>query len=98
MLDANPKTRITMAMIKEDEWFKEGYTPANPEDEEESVYIDEDFSIHDVVYFVTFSCLSLIIGITFFILFFLYVFACNLNNYFRNSHLKQIKGVQDHQH
>ncbi|KAL5141407.1 CBL-interacting serine/threonine-protein kinase 1 [Glycine soja] len=49
MLDANPKTRITMAMIKEDEWFKEGYTPANPEDEEESVYIDdEDFSIHDV--------------------------------------------------
>ncbi|KAG4946711.1 hypothetical protein AAZX31_15G176800 [Glycine max] len=48
MLDVNLKTRITMAMIKEDEWFKEGYSPANPEDEEESVYIDEDFSIHDV--------------------------------------------------
>ncbi|XP_020220881.1 CBL-interacting serine/threonine-protein kinase 1 isoform X2 [Cajanus cajan] len=51
MLDPNPKTRITMAMIKEDEWFKESYTPANPEDEdeEENVYIDDEaFSIHDV--------------------------------------------------
>jgi len=50
MLDPNPKTRITMAMIKEDEWFKEGYTPANPEDEEEGVYIDDEaFSIHNVI-------------------------------------------------
>ncbi|CAJ1975683.1 unnamed protein product [Sphenostylis stenocarpa] len=49
MLDPNPKTRITMAMIKEHEWFKEDYTPANPEDEEEGVYIDDEaFSIHDV--------------------------------------------------
>ncbi|KAK7411770.1 hypothetical protein VNO78_03208 [Psophocarpus tetragonolobus] len=48
MLDPNPKTRITMAIIKEDEWFKEGYTPANLEDEEENVYIDDEaFSIHD---------------------------------------------------
>ncbi|TKY70693.1 CBL-interacting serine/threonine-protein kinase 17 [Spatholobus suberectus] len=48
MLDPNPKTRITMAMIKRDEWFKEGYTAANPEDEEENVYIDDEaFSIHD---------------------------------------------------
>jgi len=51
MLDPNPKTRITMAMIKEDEWFKEGYTPANPDNEEEGVYIDDDeaFSIHNAV-------------------------------------------------
>ncbi|ESW10563.1 hypothetical protein PHAVU_009G220200 [Phaseolus vulgaris] len=49
MLDPNPKSRITMAMIKEDEWFKEGYTPANPDNEEEGVYIDDDeaFSIHN---------------------------------------------------
>ncbi|XP_027358306.1 CBL-interacting serine/threonine-protein kinase 1-like isoform X2 [Abrus precatorius] len=48
ILDPNPKTRITMAMIKEDEWFKEGYNPANPEDVEEDVYIDDEaFSIHD---------------------------------------------------
>lgn len=66
MLDPNPKTRITMAMIKEDEWFKECYTTANPEDEENNVYIDDEaFSIHDVVYFVTFSCLSFVIGTTF---------------------------------
>ena len=40
-----------MAMIKEDEWFKEGYTPANPDNEEEGVYIDDDeaFSIHNAV-------------------------------------------------
>ncbi|KAK7328565.1 hypothetical protein VNO77_22676 [Canavalia gladiata] len=48
MLDPNPKTRITMDMIKEDEWFKEGYVLANPEDVEEDVYIDDEaFSIHD---------------------------------------------------
>jgi len=39
-----------MAMIKEDEWFKEGYIPANPEDEEEGVFIDDEaFSIHNTV-------------------------------------------------
>ncbi|XP_014521790.1 CBL-interacting serine/threonine-protein kinase 1 isoform X2 [Vigna radiata var. radiata] len=48
MLDPNPKTRITMTMIKEDEWFKEDYIPANPEDEEEGVFIDDEaFSIHN---------------------------------------------------
>lgn len=52
ILEPNPKTRITMAMIKEDEWFKEGYSPTNPEDDEEDVNIDDDtFSIHEVVYF-----------------------------------------------
>lgn len=50
MLDPNPKTRITMTMIKEDEWFKEDYIPANPEDEEEGVFIDDEaFSIHNAV-------------------------------------------------
>ncbi|OIV97320.1 hypothetical protein TanjilG_07072 [Lupinus angustifolius] len=50
ILDPNPKTRITMAMIKEDEWFKKGYTPVNPEDDEEDVYIDDEeaLSIHEV--------------------------------------------------
>jgi len=47
-----------MDMIKEDEWFKEGYNPANLEDEEEEedVYTDDDaFSIQEVVYFWTLS-------------------------------------------
>ncbi|OIV95291.1 hypothetical protein TanjilG_07447 [Lupinus angustifolius] len=35
VLDPNPKTRITMAEIKEDPWFKEDYNPANPEEDEE---------------------------------------------------------------
>lgn len=53
ILDPNPKTRVTMDMIKEDEWFKEGYNPANLEDEEEEeeedVYTDDEaFSIHEV--------------------------------------------------
>ncbi|AES65689.1 putative protein kinase CAMK-CAMKL-CHK1 family [Medicago truncatula] len=51
ILDPNPKTRVTMDMIKEDEWFKEGYNPANLEDEEEEedVFIDDEaFSIHEV--------------------------------------------------
>ncbi|KAK7264789.1 hypothetical protein RJT34_32399 [Clitoria ternatea] len=48
ILDPNPKTRITMAGIKEDPWFQQGYVPATPEDEEEDVYIDnEAFSIHE---------------------------------------------------
>ena len=52
ILDPNPETRITMAGIKADPWFKQGYTPANAEDEEEDVYNDnEAFSIPEVVYF-----------------------------------------------
>ncbi|XP_059286340.1 CBL-interacting serine/threonine-protein kinase 1-like isoform X1 [Lycium ferocissimum] len=35
ILDPNPQTRITMAEIKEDEWFKQDYTPANPDEEED---------------------------------------------------------------
>ncbi|KAL2338882.1 hypothetical protein Fmac_013328 [Flemingia macrophylla] len=46
ILDPNPETRITMAAIKEDPWFKQGYVPANPEDDD--VYVDnEAFSIHE---------------------------------------------------
>ncbi|GAB4859010.1 CBL-interacting serine/threonine-protein kinase 1 [Ancistrocladus abbreviatus] len=41
ILDPNPATRITMAEIKADEWFRAGYSPSNPEDEE-NIHIDED--------------------------------------------------------
>ncbi|CAI8587431.1 unnamed protein product [Vicia faba] len=48
ILDPNPETRITMSMIKEDEWFKPGYNAANRDDEEDDVYIgDEAFSIQE---------------------------------------------------
>lgn len=52
-LDPNPNTRITMAGIKEDEWFKTEYNPASPcYDDEEGPFIDEDdaISTHDEVY------------------------------------------------
>ncbi|GAB4825641.1 CBL-interacting serine/threonine-protein kinase 1 [Ancistrocladus abbreviatus] len=42
ILDPNPATRITVAEIKADEWFRQGYSPSNPEDEEENVHIDEE--------------------------------------------------------
>ncbi|OIW18794.1 hypothetical protein TanjilG_13546 [Lupinus angustifolius] len=51
ILDPNPKTRITMAEIKEDTWFKEDYTPTNPyeDEDEENIDIDnEALSIHEV--------------------------------------------------
>ncbi|GJY75671.1 CBL-interacting serine/threonine-protein kinase 1-like protein [Tanacetum coccineum] len=49
ILDPNPKTRITMADIKIDEWFKQDYTPAVYEEEEEDVLIDDDevLSLHE---------------------------------------------------
>ncbi|CAK7323130.1 unnamed protein product, partial [Dovyalis caffra] len=47
ILDPNPVTRITMAAIKADEWFKQGYTPMDYAEEE--VYIDDEaFSIQEV--------------------------------------------------
>ncbi|KAJ1437066.1 Serine/threonine-protein kinase, active site [Sesbania bispinosa] len=49
ILDPNPKTRMTMNMIKEDEWFREGYTPAIPDDEEGVHIDDEAFSIQEVL-------------------------------------------------
>lgn len=43
-----------MAGIKEDPWFKKGYIPVNPEDED--VYVDQEaFSIHEQVLY---SCSS----------------------------------------
>ncbi|AES92073.1 putative protein kinase CAMK-CAMKL-CHK1 family [Medicago truncatula] len=49
ILDPNPKTRITMAEIKEDLWFKEGYNQAYHEDEEDGVYVDDQaFNIHEL--------------------------------------------------
>ncbi|KAL5700411.1 cAMP-dependent protein kinase [Ranunculus cassubicifolius] len=48
MLDPNPKTRIKIAEIKEDEWFKQDYIPATPVDEDEDIFIDDEaFSIQD---------------------------------------------------
>ncbi|XP_059633597.1 CBL-interacting serine/threonine-protein kinase 1-like [Cornus florida] len=47
ILDPNPVTRITMAEIKADEWFKQDYIPANPDDDEEDIYVDDEvLSIH----------------------------------------------------
>ncbi|KAL4271338.1 hypothetical protein GQ457_13G014900 [Hibiscus cannabinus] len=40
ILDPNPETRITIAGIKEDGWFRRDYTPAVPDDEEEDIHID----------------------------------------------------------
>ncbi|KAJ0978730.1 hypothetical protein J5N97_014204 [Dioscorea zingiberensis] len=42
ILDPNPTTRIKIAMITEDEWFKQDYVPVIPTDDE------EDLSISDV--------------------------------------------------
>ncbi|KAI3497227.1 hypothetical protein L1887_39689 [Cichorium endivia] len=41
ILDPNPKTRITISEILENDWFKKGYKPPNFEQE-------EDFSLDDV--------------------------------------------------
>lgn len=49
ILDPNPKTRITIAEIKEDEWFKQDYTPAIVDEEEEDAVVidDEVLSLHE---------------------------------------------------
>ncbi|KVH96402.1 Kinase associated domain 1 (KA1) [Cynara cardunculus var. scolymus] len=48
ILDPNPKTRITIAEIKANEWFKQDYTPAIVEEEEEDVLIDDEvLSLHE---------------------------------------------------
>ncbi|KAL3812209.1 hypothetical protein ACJIZ3_013477 [Penstemon smallii] len=51
ILDPNPRTRITVAEIKENIWFKQGYTPLDPaeeEDEEENSCTDNEVSsLHD---------------------------------------------------
>ncbi|XP_017974854.1 PREDICTED: CBL-interacting serine/threonine-protein kinase 1 isoform X2 [Theobroma cacao] len=49
ILDPNPDTRITIAGIEDDEWFKQDYTPAVADDEEEDLYIDDEtFSMDEV--------------------------------------------------
>ncbi|MBA0598531.1 hypothetical protein Gorai_008288, partial [Gossypium raimondii] len=51
ILDPNPNTRITMAGIKNDEWFKQDYSPAVPDDEEEDTYFDDEaFSMSEMAY------------------------------------------------
>lgn len=42
VLDPNPATRIKMAEIKTHDWFKKDYSPANPDDDEESVRTDDE--------------------------------------------------------
>ncbi|XP_050218756.1 CBL-interacting serine/threonine-protein kinase 1 [Mercurialis annua] len=49
ILDPNPTTRITMADIKADEWFKQDYTPADTAEEEEDMHNDDEaFSMKEV--------------------------------------------------
>ncbi|XP_059637770.1 CBL-interacting serine/threonine-protein kinase 1-like [Cornus florida] len=49
ILDPNPVTRITITEIKVDEWFKQDYIPANPDDDEEDIYVDDKvLSIHEM--------------------------------------------------
>ncbi|MBA0748355.1 hypothetical protein Gogos_005192 [Gossypium gossypioides] len=51
ILDPNPNTRITMAGIKNDEWFKQDYSPAVPDDDEEDTYVDDEaFSMSEMAY------------------------------------------------
>lgn len=42
ILDPNPATRVKMAEIKTHDWFKKDYSPANPDDDDETVHIDDD--------------------------------------------------------
>lgn len=42
ILDPNPNNRITMAEIKDHEWFKQGYSPAIPaDDEDDNTCVDD---------------------------------------------------------
>ncbi|XP_013587899.1 PREDICTED: CBL-interacting serine/threonine-protein kinase 17-like isoform X1 [Brassica oleracea var. oleracea] len=42
MLDPNPITRMTIAGIKANDWFNNGYTPSNSDDEDDASSIQED--------------------------------------------------------
>ncbi|CAK9328888.1 unnamed protein product [Citrullus colocynthis] len=50
ILDPNPISRITMASIKMDDWFRTDYHPAYLDDEEEDIYTSEAvaFPMHQV--------------------------------------------------
>ncbi|KAH9766567.1 CBL-interacting serine/threonine-protein kinase 1 [Citrus sinensis] len=47
ILEPNPVKRITIAGIKADEWFEQDYTPANPDDDEEDIFVDNEPSDGD---------------------------------------------------
>ena len=80
ILDPNPATRITMAGIKEDEWFRQGLALANPDDEEEDIYIDnEAFSIHDEVCFLNFQLPPLVLDSCYYSFSFLLSFSLFLH-------------------
>lgn len=48
ILDPNPVTRITVAGIKADEWFKQNYSPEVP-DEEEILVFDEKSLVNETL-------------------------------------------------
>lgn len=49
ILDPDPLTRITIAGIRAHEWFKQDYTPTEPVEEEENIYVDDEaFAMQDV--------------------------------------------------
>ncbi|WOH07426.1 hypothetical protein DCAR_0726856 [Daucus carota subsp. sativus] len=48
ILDPNPRTRITIDEIKQDQWFRRRYTPVYPVQDKEGICInDEAFTIHE---------------------------------------------------
>ncbi|XP_020586548.1 CBL-interacting protein kinase 1-like isoform X2 [Phalaenopsis equestris] len=49
ILDPNPKTRIDVAQIKEDAWFKQDYNPATPYDDDNIYPEDETLSLSNGV-------------------------------------------------
>ena len=42
ILDPNPKSRITMASIKMDDWFRKDYHPTYVDDEEEDILTNNE--------------------------------------------------------
>lgn len=49
ILDPDPRTRITMDEIKEDQWFKRKYTPADPDEDDKNTCIDDEALTKDEV-------------------------------------------------
>lgn len=51
ILDPNPVTRITVAGIKADEWFKQNYSPEVPDenDEEEILVFHEKSPVNETL-------------------------------------------------
>ncbi|XP_050947902.1 CBL-interacting serine/threonine-protein kinase 17-like isoform X3 [Cucumis melo] len=58
ILDPNPKSRITMASIKMDDWFRKDYHPVYLEDEEDTHMTNEalSFSMHEVPSYLEEKC------------------------------------------